>query len=237
GCPSSGQPTVSLTLEEVSSTRMRAEYLFGPGTILVEAPARLVPDEELFPEEAAFVAGATESRRAELGTARVCARAALGGIGIARSVIVPREGQGPVWPRGAAGSISHTHGHCAVVVGASPPLRSIGLDVEVVRPLEPGVARMILTDRERAWLDAQPPESRETLLVTVFCAKEAFYKCQHPVTAAFLEFDDVEVELRIPEGSFEARVTAARPSARVRQAAGRLAYEAGRVYCGVELRG
>jgi 4'-phosphopantetheinyl transferase EntD len=215
---------------------MRAEALFGPGTVLVEAAARLVSDSELYPAEIASVAGAVEGRRAEFGTARVCARAALARIGAARSPLVPREGAGPEWPRGTVGSISHTHGHCAVVVGASPPLRSIGLDVEVMRPLEAGVARMILTDRERAWFDGQPPESHETLLVTLFCAKEAFYKCQHPVTAEFLEFGDVEVELRVPEGAFEARVIAARAAAVVRKAAGRVAYEGGRVYCGVELR-
>lgn len=215
---------------------MRAEDLFGPGTILVEAPSRLVPDGELFPEEVAFVAGAVEARRAELGTARVCAREALARIGIARGAIVPREGRGPVWPRGAVGSISHTHGHCAVVVGASPPLRSIGLDVEVVRALDPGVARIILTDRERAWLDAQPPGAREALLVTLFCAKEAFYKCQHPLTAKFLDFEDVEVDLRPAEGTFEARVVQAAPGADASRAAGRVAREDGRVYCGVELR-
>lgn len=220
---------------------MRSEDLFGPGTVLVEAVARLVADEELFPEERACVAGAAEVRRAELGTARVCARRALARIGIAHQAIAPREGQGPSWPRGAVGSISHTHGHCAVVVGPSPPLRSIGLDVEVVRPLEPGVARMILTDREHAWLDAQPPDARERLLVTLFCAKEAFYKCQHPVTARFLGFEEVEVavtvDLRAGNGTFEARVVQAAPEADASRAAGRIAYEDGRVYCGVELRG
>jgi 4'-phosphopantetheinyl transferase EntD len=122
------------------------------------------------------------------------------------------------------------------VVGRSPPLQSIGLDVEVVRPLEPGVARLVLTDRERAWLDGQPPELREVLLVTFFCAKEAFYKCQHPVTAKFLDFDDVEVTMRRAEGAFEARVVRAPEQAVASRASGRVAYEAGRVYCGVELR-
>jgi 4'-phosphopantetheinyl transferase EntD len=134
------------------------------------------------------------------------------------------------------GSISHTHGHCAVVVGASPPLRSIGLDVELVRPLEPGVARMILGDRERAWLDAQQREAREALLVTLFCAKEAFYKCQHPVTAKFLDFEDVEVDLDVGAGTFDALVVRGTPVAGVSRARGRVAYEDGRVYCGVELR-
>jgi 4'-phosphopantetheinyl transferase EntD len=216
---------------------MRAEDLFGPGTILVEAPARRVADEELFPEEIAHVAGAAEARRAELGTARVCAREALARIGMARGAIVPREGRGPEWPRGAVGSISHTRGHCAVVVGPSPPLRSIGLDVEVVRPLDPGVARLILTDRERAWLDGQPPAARVPLLVTLFCAKEAFYKCQHPITARFLEFDDVEVDLQVAVRAFDARVLEAQPGADAARATGRVAYEDGRVYCGVELRG
>jgi 4'-phosphopantetheinyl transferase EntD len=123
-----------------------------------------------------------------------------------------------------------------VVVGASPPLRSIGLDVEVVRPLEPGVAGMILTERERDWLGAQPPLAHEALLVTLFCAKEAFYKCQHPLTAKFLDFQDVEVDLRVADGTFDALVVRGTVPAGASRTAGRVAYEDGRVYCGVELR-
>ena len=99
------------------------------------------------------------------------------------------------------------------------------------------MARMILTDRERAWLDDRPHEERDALLVTLFCAKEAFYKCQHPVTARFLDFDDVEVDLRPADLAFDARVVRVVPGADAARASGRVAYEAGRVYCGVELRG
>src|SRR5579863_5919632 len=106
---------------------MRAEDLFGPGAVLLEAAARLVDEADLYPEESASVARAVDARRAEFGTSRVCARAALERLGVPRSAIAPREGAGPGWPRGAVGSISHTHGHCAVVVGASPPIRAIGL--------------------------------------------------------------------------------------------------------------
>lgn len=208
--------------------------LFGPGTHVVEATARLV-DSELYPAELDFIRGAVASRRAEFGTARVCAREALAKLGVPPGPLVPWGDRAPSWPPGVVGSISHTHGHCAVVVGASPPLRSLGLDVEELRPLEPGVARLVLTAREQAWLADQPPNRQNDLVIAVFCAKEAFYKCQYPVTGKFLEFGDVEIDLGPDEGRFAARVLLPVGPLGETTLEGRIAYDGGRVLCGVEL--
>jgi 4'-phosphopantetheinyl transferase EntD len=97
---------------------------------------------------------------------------------------------------------------------------------------------MILTARERAWLASRPPQRQNDLALTVFCAKEAFYKCQYPVTGAFLEFSDVEVDIEVDveasAGTFEAWVLdrVATETARLR---GQILYEGGRVACGVTL--
>lgn len=208
--------------------------LFGPGTHVVEATARLV-DSELYPEELDFIRGAVASRRAEFGTARICAREALAKLGIAPGPLVPRGDRAPSWPPGVVGSISHTHGYCAVVVGPSPPLRSVGLDVEELRTLEPGVAELVLTAREQAWLRCEPPRRQNDLVVAVFCAKEAFYKCQYPVTGKFLEFGDVEIDLRQDQGTFVARVLLPVWPLGETTLEGRVAYEDGRVLCGIDL--
>ena len=93
---------------------------------------------------------------------------------------------------------------------------------------------MILTARERAWLATQPAGRQNDLALTVFCAKEAFYKCQYPVTGAFLEFSEVEVDLSADAGTFEARVLVpTRPE--TSRLSGRVVYEGSRVACGVTL--
>jgi 4'-phosphopantetheinyl transferase EntD len=210
--------------------------LFGPDTACAEGAATRV-DGELYPEELALIGGASAARHAEFGTARVCARKALSCIGVAPAPLIGHEGNGPVWPAGTVGSIAHTRGHCAVVVGRRPPLRSLGLDVELLRPLEPGVVDLVLTERERAWLEAQPAALRGDLAVTFFSAKEAYYKCQHPLTGVFLDFKDVEVDLRPGDGTFEARAVGVSLPADVARLGGRFVHEDGRVVCGVELRG
>jgi 4'-phosphopantetheinyl transferase EntD len=58
----------------------------------------------------------------------------------------------------------------------------------------------------------------------VFVAKEAFYKCQHPLTEEFLDFDEVEIALDVGAGRF-AITAITRPGydwAHVRQARGRI---------------
>jgi 4'-phosphopantetheinyl transferase EntD len=208
--------------------------LFRPEIHVVEAPARLV-DSELYPEELDYIRRAVPARPAEFGTARVCARSALAAMGFAPAPLVPRADRAPIWPPGVVGSISHTRSYCAVVVAPSPPLRSVGLDVESLSVLEPEVIALILTPRELGWLRTQPAHRRDDLAVTVFCAKEAFYKCQYPVTEMFLEFGDVEIDLRQDDGTFAVRVLEPAWPLGTTRLEGRMAYESGRVLCGVEL--
>lgn len=65
---------------------------------------------ELFPQECAFIARATESRRREFATARSCARAALARLGRLPAPVLPGPGGAPQWPDGVTGSITHCPG-------------------------------------------------------------------------------------------------------------------------------
>ena len=101
------------TLQRPAATRLLE--LFSAGCVAEEAVPQL-HDAELFPEERACLAKAVEKRRAEFGTARVCARRALAQLGFPPMPLVPNKDRSPVWPQGVVGSITHTRGYCAVIV-------------------------------------------------------------------------------------------------------------------------
>jgi 4'-phosphopantetheinyl transferase EntD len=211
--------------------------LFPHATFVAEDVPRLA-DDELYPEERDHVRGAVASRRAEFATARLCARRGLAAMGVAPVPLVPAGDRAPTWPDGVVGSISHTREYCAVVLGRRPPLLSLGLDVETVRDLEDGVVDLILTERERAWLrsrDRPSPRSAPEEMLLFFSAKEAFYKCQYPLTHRLLGFQDVELDLPPRDGRFSVTVQKPDFPEIVARLEGRFAYEGGRVLCGVEL--
>ena len=207
----------------------RAAPLFDADCAVVEAVPRLV-DEALFPEERAFIARAVDKRRAEFGSARLCARQALSQLGAAAVALVPGADRAPVWPVGVVGSITHTQGYCGVVVARAERHASLGLDAEQDRPLAPELIEMICTPAERTHGD-----SRDAILY--FAAKEAFYKCQYPLTRQYLDFQDVELELDAQRGEFRARVLRPLPDrpAWLDVLHGKILRQAGLVLCGVSL--
>lgn len=170
-----------------------------PASCIVEEAVPQLYDAELFPEERASIAKAVDKRRAEFGTARVCARRALARLGYAPMPLVPNKDRSPVWPGGVVGSITHTRGYCAVVVARNSELVSVGVDAEQDKTLTPDMIEMICTPQERAHLF-------ERDAVVYFAAKEAFYKCQYPLTQQFLGFQDVELDLDLATGTFAARI-------------------------------
>jgi 4'-phosphopantetheinyl transferase EntD len=210
------------------------ERLFAKASYAAEAEPRLV-DEQLFDAEWDYIKNAVPKRRAEFGTARVCARRGFAAMGLPPFAVVPGGDGAPVWPPGVVGSISHTAGYCAVVLGRDSLVRSVGLDVETLQELEPGLADAILTPAERAWVGAQPRSRQADLLIAFFSAKEAYYKCQYPLTRAFLEFGDVELELLPDLGRFIATARVPGFPRDVARLEGTFAFEDGRVLCGVEL--
>jgi 4'-phosphopantetheinyl transferase EntD len=208
--------------------------LFGEAAITAEALVR-PDDDHLFPEERAYLRDAAPIRRAQFGTARIYARRALAELGVAPTALVPRADRSPVWPPGIVGSISHTRDRCAVVVARDTHARSLGLDIEGVRTLEEGVDETVLTPRELRFLRAQPRSRHDALLMLFFSAKEAYYKCQYPMTGTFLDFREVELEIQLEAGRFDARALKPGIPAFVGRLGGRFAFEHGMVMSGVEL--
>jgi len=206
--------------------------LFTSPVVLVEAVARDV-DHLLFAEELEHVKRAVAKRRQEFGTARVCARKALAALGVAPVPLVPGADRAPVWPPGIVGSIAHTHRLCAVVVGRSPPLRGLGIDVEQVRSLPTAVISTILTTGEASFVNSFPAANRDLLIILHFSAKEAYYKCQYAVARSFLGFQDVAVDIDFEAHRFLARRLVTGP-ALLERLPGRFVLRDGTVICGVE---
>ncbi|MET0387514.1 MAG: 4'-phosphopantetheinyl transferase superfamily protein [Polyangiales bacterium] len=209
--------------------------LFGPDVITAEGVPALV-DDQLFPEELASITRAVPKRRAEFGAVRLCARRALAQLGVAPGPLVPAPDRSPRWPEGIVGSMTHTGGYCAVAVARAGSLRSVGLDAEHERVLEPALLRMICRPEEQRALAARSGGAADAIVH--FAAKEAFYKCQYPLTHTFLDFLDVEVDVDFTAGRYRVRVVKSLASRPVwlDHTEGRFLRRDGLVLCGSELR-
>jgi len=158
------------------------------------------------PEEEVILATARPHRRREFLAGRTAARQALAAMGAPPGPILARPDRAPIWPSGWVGSITHTRTHAAAAVARERDFAALGVDIEAVDRFDPPLARHILTLDEQAAMLALPPEGRQGRLAAVFCAKEAFYKAQHPLTGRWLGFRHVEVLLEGAGGAFSVRM-------------------------------
>jgi 4'-phosphopantetheinyl transferase EntD len=153
-------------------------------------------DGELFPEEAALVAGATAKRRGEFTGVRVCARLALARAGVRPAPIMPGPSGSPRWPAGIVGSMTHCDGYRAAAVGRADTFAAIGIDAEPHAALPGGVLPRVAKESERmalAGLTAVAPEFCWDRML--FSAKESVYKAWSPATGRRLGFSEVKVDL------------------------------------------
>lgn len=161
---------------------------------------------ELMDPERECVAGASEKRRREFTAGRVCARRALAQLGIRDFPLLPRSDRSPAWPPAVVGAISHSDKCCFTAVARADFVRAIGVDVERADPLDGKLASFVCTRRELANAERAHPARAPYLWKLAFSAKEAFFKCYHPLAQHWLDFHDVEVELDLDAGSFSARI-------------------------------
>jgi 4'-phosphopantetheinyl transferase EntD len=106
------------------------------------------------------------------------------------------------------GSLTHTDQFCAVVVTRAPGYRALGIDAEAEQRLDPPLFERVLTARELEGLAQLSEGERRRIATLLFSAKEAFYKCQFPLTGKFLGFHDVELSLDRTRRRFEVKVLA-----------------------------
>lgn len=176
-----------------------------PSGVVVETSSG-TSHEALLPEEAAATRGWTMARRHQFAAGRACARRALARLGHPASPLL-FDGEGvPIWPSGAVGSISHKQQSCIVVVALSGAVSALGVDLEIDRdePDEGEIQRRVCltaTEQRQAAALRTTAKSPSTLFLS---AKEAFFKCQFPLTHKYLDWGDVEV--LFDSATFEATV-------------------------------
>jgi 4'-phosphopantetheinyl transferase EntD len=187
-----------------------AEEVFGEGS-----------GGPLFPEEEAVIVQAVAKRRREFTTARGCARAALGRLGLPPAPVLPGPRGAPQWPSGIVGSITHCAGYVAAAVARDSDILTIGLDAEPHEPLPDGVLDAIALPEEKARVAvlaaARPGVCWDRLL---FCGKETVYKAWFPLTQRWLGFEDARIDLEPDRSSFTARLLVDGPVADGQQVTG-----------------
>jgi len=148
------------------------------------------------PDEVRSCAGFAAKRTKDFLAGRACARHALHAFGIEGFALGSNPDRSASWPAGFAGSLTHTAGFSAAVVAPQTAVTGIGIDAEIVSSVSIDLWPSILTPAEYAVAATWSPERRQRYAAVVFSAKESFYKCQSPLTGAWLDFLDVVVNVR-----------------------------------------
>jgi len=80
------------------------------------------------------------------------------------------------------------------VVARRNPFEALGIDCEVVDSVGADLWERICTPAERERLEQLPEAQARQQAALIFAAKEAFYKCQFPVSHEWVGFEDVSIE-------------------------------------------
>ena len=152
----------------------------------------------LHPGEEYHVAHAAEKRRRDFVLGRSCARAALAPLGHGEAAIGMGADGAPQWPTGVLGSITHTRGYAAAVVGEASSFLGVGVDAERVGGVTRKLWPRLFNAAEQALLAARTDADESATVL--FSAKEAAFKAWRLKGA--LAFRDIAIALQ--EGGFTA---------------------------------
>jgi len=177
-------------------------------TVSSQRPDTTHASASLYPVEYDAIAQAVPKRRREFAVGRTCAREALRQLGVAPVAIPVGPHRAPIWPDGYVGSITHCDGFVGAVAASRATFVGVGVDVERIADLDPGVVGRVCAADERTAL-SKVVGARGPLLA--FCAKEAVHKCIFPAWGATLDFLDVEISLGDDNTGGEFRVYPATP--------------------------
>jgi 4'-phosphopantetheinyl transferase EntD len=117
---------------------------------------------------------------------------------------LPADGDGvPAWPPGWTGCITHAAGRVAVAVAPRHAVGGVGIDMEAVARFHRALEPHLLSPQEiRVQLAASSGAERQVRAAILFCAKEAWFKCQFPLARRRLGFQDAEVHVDWASGHF-----------------------------------
>ncbi len=153
--------------------------------------------QRLGPRERAACQGWVPARQAEFAAGRLAMRAVTEALGLPSAELLPGPERVPLWPPGAAFSLTHADGLALAAGAALSAVRTLGIDLVARQPFSEGMARQVRHPAERAdhelWPDA-----------LYFSAKESIYKAQWGIRRAWMDFHDVVLSIR--PGHFDACV-------------------------------
>ena len=161
-----------------------------------------VPEEvlaRLHPIERALAAGQPPRRRVTWIGGRIALREALAAFEVEPGPLLATDRGAPILPEGLAGSVTHKAGAFAVALVHESATWRIGVDLELPTPARPGIARKVLTPRERACLEGCEPAAYWREVLVRFSVKEAIYKALDPFVRRYVDFAEVSVDL-LPDG-------------------------------------
>jgi enterobactin synthetase component D len=154
-----------------------------------------LPEDELalastlHPDELALTKPFAPRRIRTFAGGRYALRAAMTAARLDYSGPILRDDRGaPVVPAGVRASLSHGDDVACALVAVDFG-GHVGVDIETIARLKPHIARLILTERERAIVQDQPRE-----LAIRFSLKESFYKAIDPYVRRYVGFHEVEVD-------------------------------------------
>jgi 4'-phosphopantetheinyl transferase EntD len=176
------------------------EGLFPPDVVAFEF-RDVASLSDLLPAELRCVERAVEKRQREFAAGRVSARAALAALGCEPVPLLIGPGRMPAWPAGVVGSITHTDGYCVAVVGLAERYAALGVDAEYIGAVTPSLWAVVLHPEELVRIKNLEEARQRQMSTLMFSAKEAFFKCQYPLTRRWLGFDEAVVN--ITGNSFE----------------------------------
>ncbi|NMT64099.1 4'-phosphopantetheinyl transferase family protein [Marinobacter orientalis] len=151
---------------------------------------------------------AVSKRQAEYLAGRFCARE-----GVLRATgrpDTPAQGsdRAPVWPTGCVGSITHTRGRAAAVVGQQQHYAGLGLDAEIIMTDDRALplSRQILTRSEQARFRSELASQAGFFVTLVFCLKETLFKALYPLVQRRFYFEHAELLAWHPDGTASLRL-------------------------------
>lgn len=145
------------------------------------------------PKEWEDIASAAPNRQREFVAGRRLARALSEQLGLPPSPLRRAGDSAPVWPADRTGSLSHCDTLCAAAIGKRDAVQSIGIDVETIGRVEQKLWLNLFTQKEADYFSSLAPNTVAIEATLFFSAKEAFYKCQYPLTQEWVGLQDVEI--------------------------------------------
>ena len=145
------------------------------------------------PEEWEDIASAAPNRQKEFVAGRQLARALSEQLGLPPLPLRRARDLSPERPADRTGSLSHCDNLCAAAIGKRDTVQSIGIDVETIGRVEQKLWPTLFTQKEADYFSSLAPNTVALEATLFFSAKEAFYKCQYPLTQEWVGLQDVEI--------------------------------------------